>query len=79
MSTTVIGINSLLGLALAKKKYSKSPICWSVKTGSSTNNQSVICDAFNKDSYTWEGSERLHKYRGCGSREHVVGNYTKKK
>ncbi len=68
--TTVIGMNSLLGSASAKRKPSKSPTRRSARTGSLTNNPSVVCDAFNKGSYTWGGCERLHKCRGCGSREH---------
>lgn len=77
--TTVIGMNSLLGSASAKRKRSKSPSRRSGRTGSSTNNPSVICDAFNKGSCTWRGCERSHKCRGCGSREHGVGSCTKKK
>ncbi len=77
--TTIIGMNLLLDLALAKKKRLKLPGRRSAKTGSSTNNLSVVCDAFNKGSCTWGRYERLHKCRGCRSREHGVGSCIKKK
>ena len=76
---TIIGMNSLLDLASAKRKYSKSLAYWSAKTESATNNLSVMCDAFNKGSCTWGRYERLHKCRGCGSRKHGVGCCIKKK
>ncbi len=79
MPTTVISMNSLLGLASAKRKRSKSPARRSAKTGSSTNNPSFMCDAFNKGSCTWGGCERSDKCKGCGSREHGVGSCSKKK
>lgn len=77
--TTVIGMNSLLGSS-AKRKRSKSPTRQSARTTeSSTNNPSVVCDAFNKGLCTWGRCERSHKCRGCVSRKHGVGSCTKKK
>ena len=77
--TTVISMNLLLG-SLAKKKRLKSPNRRSTKTtGSSTSNLVVVYNAFNKSSCTWRGCKKLHKCKGCGSREHRVGNCTKKK
>lgn len=67
---TVSGMNLLLGSGSAKRKRSKSPTRRSARTGSSTNNPSVVCDAFNKGSCTWGGCERSHKCRECRSRVH---------
>lgn len=75
----IIGMNLLLDLASAKKKHSKSLACQSIKTGSSTNNLSIVYDVFNKNSYTWQRCEKSHKYKECWSLEHRVRSCIKKK
>lgn len=71
---TVIDMNSLLGVG--KRKCSKKPL---TRRGSkpsrsaSTNNLSVICNLFNKESCSWVEFKRAHKCKGCGSKHHGVG------
>lgn len=66
-------------LGLGQKKRLKSLTCRSAKTRSPTNNPSVMCDVFDKGSCTWEGCGRSHKCKKCRSKEHEIGNCTKRK
>ncbi len=80
MPTIIISINSLLDLTLAKRKRSKSPAYCIAKTGSLTNNPLVVCNTFNKGSFTLGGYERLRKYRNSYRNwEYGVESCTKRK
>lgn len=79
MPTIVTGIKTLLDLASANKKCSKSLTRQNTGTGSSINNPSVNCDKFNKSSYTWRGYEGFHKCMGYGNRKHGFESCIKKK
>lgn len=67
ITTIVISINMLLGL-LAKKKSSKSLNRWNARiTGSSINNPSVVCNAFNKNSCIYGNARGCINARSMGA------------
>lgn len=76
---TIIDINLLLGLALARIKHSNLPTWRSVRTESLTNNVLVVYGAFNKGSCNERRWKRLYRSRGYRARKLGVENYIKNK